>query len=167
MEQLFGLQGEGMDLDELAHSFQRGPASVKKIGERYYLQLEIESGQTDEKAVEVAEAELTRMNAISLVRDEKFRRTTVAGISNRDEHTGELITLVRRKVDAQSRSSAHVKVTLKNAATGAILPESPSVSEEWLRTARGDPGLWHALEFYGALEGLDQPPQGARCHQRG
>jgi len=36
IEQLFKLTGETWDLEEMAHSFQKGPATVKKIDEFFF-----------------------------------------------------------------------------------------------------------------------------------
>jgi hypothetical protein len=39
MEQLFQLSGENLDLEDLADLFPTGAATVKKIEDRYYMQL--------------------------------------------------------------------------------------------------------------------------------
>jgi hypothetical protein len=39
MEQLFQLSGENFDLEDLADLFSTGAATVKKIEDRYYMQL--------------------------------------------------------------------------------------------------------------------------------
>jgi hypothetical protein len=78
-ERFFRLNGEKWDLEELAYAFEEGPETVKKIDDIHYLRIETESEITDEAAREAADATLMRMNAICLIRDERFRPATIAG----------------------------------------------------------------------------------------
>ena len=57
IEQLFMLNGESWDLEEMAHIFQEGAATVRKIEDRFYLQLVMEPGESDQEML--AEAEKT------------------------------------------------------------------------------------------------------------
>ena len=93
-EQLLRLSGENWDLDELACSFQVGPATVKKIEEAFYLPLEMESGISDEEFRARGETALNRMNAICLVRDERFRSPRISGVTRRDPITGKILETI-------------------------------------------------------------------------
>src|ERR1700738_2177703 len=100
-EQLFRLNGEPWDLQELAYCFQEGSATVQKVEDFFYLRLETDSEKTDEEARAAGETALTRMNAICLVRDERFRPPRIAGVSRRDPVTGKIVTIIMRNVSSK------------------------------------------------------------------
>jgi hypothetical protein len=93
-EQLFRLNGEMWDLEELTIAFPKGSVTVKKVGDFFYLGVEMESGKSDEEIRSSGENALNRMNATCLVRDERFRPPSIAGVTSRDPVTG----LVREAV---------------------------------------------------------------------
>jgi hypothetical protein len=95
VEKLFRLSSESSwDLEELAYSYQEGPAKVEKIEDFYYLILEFDSEKPDEEALDEARTTLTRMSAICLVQNERFRSPTIAGVARRDPATGKVSATV-------------------------------------------------------------------------
>ena|ERR1700693_2830419 len=87
----------------------------------FYLSLETDSKWSNEEAHRAGEVALTRMNAICLVQDERFRPPTIAGVSRRDPDTGQISTIIRPKLRIHARSGVRLTPTVREA-DGTIRP---------------------------------------------
>ena len=152
IEQLFKLTGETRDLEEMAQSFQEGPATVKKIDEFFYLNLEMESHKSDEQAISEGEFALERMNAICLVKDERFRTPRINGITRRDPVTGKIgPTIVYLQCHMQVRAGMRGTLTVTEA-DGTIRPRQPTFGEKVLNIALANEALRETLRTYGTVQ---------------
>jgi hypothetical protein len=150
-EQLFRLNGETWDLEELAYCFQEGPATVKKIEDFFYLGLEIESGRSDEEVRAAGEIALTRMNAICLVRDERFRPPRIDGVSRRDPVTGKIGTIISLQCHMQFRAGVRATLTVLEA-DGTVPPRQPTFGERAFQICLSNEVLREALRTYGTVD---------------
>jgi hypothetical protein len=150
-EQLFRLSGENWDLEELVFSFQAGPATVKKIEEIFYLCLELESGRSEEEIRVGGETALNRMNAICLVRDERFRSPRITGITRRDPITGKIITTVNLQGRVEARARCRATLTVGES-DGTIRPRQPTFGERALEICSTNEALRETLRTYGTVE---------------
>jgi hypothetical protein len=154
IERLFRLSSESSrDLQELSDSFDEGSATVKKINDSYWLVLQFDSKKPEAEALEEARTMLTRMSAICLVQDERFRPPTVVSVARRDPATGEIV-----------QESLHIEVSgiMSTAAVGrpiltqagVIQPRKPTFAEQALASPRG---------FYGWQLGSYPRGRPSRC----
>ena len=150
-EQLFRLNGEPWDLEELAYCFQEGPATVQKVEDFFYLRLETDSEKTDEEARAAGETALTRMNAICLVRDERFRPPRIAGVSRRDPVTGKIGTTISLQCHIQVRAGLRATATVLEA-DGSVRPRQPTFGEKAFQICLSNEALREALRTYGTVE---------------
>jgi hypothetical protein len=150
-EQFFKLQGEPWDLQELALSFEVGPAKVKKIEDFFYLCLEMEPGASTEEKLTRGETALNQINAISLVRDERFRLPRIVGDTQRDSITGKMVTTVsfKGRVEATARLRGNLTV---GEADGTIRPRQPTFGEKALKICLTNRPLREALRTYVSVE---------------
>jgi hypothetical protein len=148
-ERLFRLNSESpRDLEELAYSFEEGPATVKKIDDFYYLILEFDSEKPDAEAIEEAGAKLVQMSGICLVQNERFRPPTVAGVARRDPVTGKII---EESLYIQLRgiiSTTAVGRPTLIGADGTIPPRQPTFAEQAFRIVKTNASLREALHTY-------------------
>jgi hypothetical protein len=135
-EQLFRLNGEQWDLEELAFAFQEGPATVKKLDDFHYLILETDGAKSDEERRAAGEGALKRMNAICLVRDNRFRCPTISGLSRRDPTTGKISTVIGLRCNMPARFGVRATLTVRNA-DGSIRPRQPTFGEHAYRSSTG------------------------------
>lgn len=102
-------------IEELAFAFQEGPATVKKLDDFHYLILETDGAKSDEERWAAGEGALKRMNAICLVRDNRFRCPAISGLSRRDPSTGKISTVVSLRCNMQARFGIPATPTVRNA----------------------------------------------------
>jgi hypothetical protein len=151
VEHLFRLNAEKWDLEEMAFVFEEGPATVKKIDDFYYLRLESDSVKTDDEARSAGEVALTRMNAICAVRDERFRRPTIAGISRRDPVTGKIGTIINLECRIGVRAGLRPTLTVLGS-DGTVPPRQPTFAEKAFQLAESNDALREVLRTYGTIE---------------
>lgn len=154
-EPLLRLDGDKWDLEEMAYSFQEGQAKVKKSDDFFYLsldELKSDSGKSDAEILATAENALKAMNAICLVRDERFRAPRIAGIARRDPVTGKIggtsISLQGR-VEIRGRARATLAVTESD---GTVRPRQPTFGETAFQIGLTNEALREALRTYGTVE---------------
>lgn len=151
-ERFFRLNGEKWDLEELAYAFEEGPETVKKIEEFHYLRIETDSEKTDEEARAAGDTALTRMNAICLVRDERFRPGTIAGIARKDPVTGKMGgTIINLECRIGIRAGLRATLTVLEP-DGSIRPRQPTFGEHAFRIAKENDALREALRTYGCVQ---------------
>jgi hypothetical protein len=151
-EQLFRLNGETWDLEELAIAFPKGSVTVKKIGDFFYLGVEMESGQSDEEIRSSGENALNRMNAICLVRDERFRPPTIAGVTYRDPVTGEIGgTIINARCNMQVGFGMRATAIVLEA-DGTVRPPQATFGESAFRLCSTNEALRETLRTYGTVE---------------
>jgi len=150
-EQLFRLNGEPWDLQELAYCFQEGSATVQKVEDFFYLRLETDSEKTDEEARAAGETALTRMNAICLVRDERFRPPRIAGVSRRDPATRKIGTTISLQCNMQFRAGIRATLTVLEA-DGTVRPRQPTFGEKAFQICLSNEALREALRTYVNVE---------------
>lgn len=147
-EQLFRLSGENWDLEDLASSFQVGPATVKKIEEVFYLCLKMEAGKSEEEIRARGGTALNRMNAICLLRDERFRPARISGITRRDPVTGKILTTVNLQGRLELRGRARATLTVGK----SDHPRQPRFEERALEICSTNEALRETLRTYGTVE---------------
>jgi hypothetical protein len=150
-EQLFRLSGENWDLEELAYSFEVGPATIKKIEEVFYLCLEMESGRSEEEIRAGGEKALNRMNAICLVRDERFRSPRISGTTRRNPISGKITTTVNLQGRVEVRGRCRATLTVGDS-DGTVRPRQPTFGEKTLEICLTNKPLREALRTYVAVE---------------
>jgi hypothetical protein len=151
IEKLFRLNSESSrDLEELSYSFQEGPATVKKIEDFYWLILQFDSEKPDEQALEEARNALSRMSAICLVQDERFRSPTVAGVARRDPVTGKIIGESLYVALRGIISTTAVGRPTITEADGTVVPRQPTFGEQALPIVEKNAHLRAALRAYSA-----------------
>jgi hypothetical protein len=154
-EPLFRLDGETWDLEEMACSFQEGHATVKKSDDFFYLsldELKSDSAKLEEEIRAAGENALNAMNAICLVRDERFRAPRIAGIARRDPVTGKIggtsISLQGR-VEIKVRARGTLTVTESD---GTLRPRQPTLGERAFQICSANDALREALRTYTTVE---------------
>ena len=154
-EQLFELNGEKWDLEELASCFEEGNATVKKFDDSHYLVLQVDGAKSDDELRTTGETALKRMNAICLVLDERFRPPSISGLSRRDPTTGKISTFVSLQCHIQARSGMLGKPTLLNPDDTPSPRFSGSCRIVW--SARLVPGFKRLGYCEGFAMSLDMP----------
>jgi hypothetical protein len=146
-KQLFPLQGENGDLEELKSSFQEGEATVEKLGDSYYLSLEMGSREVDLDMLAEAKTALGQMNAIMLVQDERFRPPRVSGTAQRDPVTGEIKTThyIFAHGIASTLKVGQPTITLAGETTP---PRQQSFGEKAFKIAESNEALREAFHTY-------------------
>jgi len=146
-KQLFPLHGENGDLEELKSSFQEGDATIEKIGDSFYLSLEIGSKKADLELLAEAKTALGQMNSIMLVQDERFRPPTVSGTAQRDPVTGEIKTAQYISPDgiAGTIRFGQPTITLAGETTP---PRQQSFGEKAFKIAQSNEALSEAFRTY-------------------
>jgi hypothetical protein len=141
-----------MDLDELARLFPAGSATVIKTEKSHYLQLSgWESPLDDAQAHQAAQTALTRMNAIAMIADEKFRPATIAGMTKKNA-AGMLITYINASCHIQARAGLSASLTVKQADGTIVEDKSLTFGQLALPLADTNDPLERALLLYGGSE---------------
>ncbi len=142
--QLFRLDGDSLDLNDLCDLFQTGTTKVVKIDDRFYLEMEFPDAVEDARALELAEVELRTVTGIALLHC-NFRRVSVGGISKRNSATGKIQTTINASFTVNARSSFGVTFEQENIPT-------VSKGDAIRQFAASNDALRRALLLYGALD---------------
>jgi hypothetical protein len=95
---------------------------------------------------------LTQMNAICLVREERFRPPTIAGISRRDPATGKICgttVYAQRNIQVRVGMRATAQVT---EADGTVRPRQKTFGEKALLLSSTNEALRETLRTYASVE---------------
>lgn len=91
------------------------------------------------------------MNAICLVRDERFRSPRISGTTRRDPITGKILTTVNLQGRAELRGRVRVTLTVGES-DGTIRPKQPTFEERALEICSTNEALRETLRTYGTVE---------------
>jgi hypothetical protein len=91
------------------------------------------------------------MNAICLMRDERFRSPRISGTTRRDPSTGKIITTVNLQGRAEARARCRATLTVGDS-DGTIRPRQPTFEERALKICLTNKPLREALRTYVAVE---------------
>lgn len=151
---LFRLEGQTLDLIDLAELFRTGDRKILSQAGQHYLSLQLPADLGDEAALEVAEDELATITGLGLVLVGNHRPVRVAGVSSIDATTGQIRTIIYASGASSVRACGR-GIAVVTQASGEI--EEPSHSrksdgEEVLEVTAGNESLQRALYLYGKLE---------------
>jgi hypothetical protein len=130
--------------------FKSGLQPLKK-SKIFYLCLELDAGRSEEEIRAGGETALNRINAISLVRDERFRPPKISGITRRDPITGKIITTVNLRGRVELRGRGRGTLTVGES-DGTVRPRQPTFEERALEICSKNEALRETLRIYGAVE---------------
>jgi hypothetical protein len=151
IKQLFLLQGESSDLEEMAHQFQEGAATVTKIDDQFYLELTMEPAKSDQETLAEGEKVFNRVKAICLIQSEAFRPPRISGIARRNPISGKLESNVYIKAQGLVSTSGCGRPTVLGSGQ-TISPRQPSFGEKALKIALVNVALREALRTYATVK---------------
>jgi hypothetical protein len=124
------LEGDPLDLQDLAERLPSGDSRVLREGDRYYLtSRKIDAAPDDRKANEIAAALIVRINALGRAADPNFRRVEV---SRYTDDTGRSVV-----VGTMTATVATVRMRAAGMVTrldGTVVPDPP---RPWLARPLG------------------------------
>jgi len=151
MEKMMRLQGEELDLKQLARSFRKGPVRVEEGEEYYFLLLGSEGQRGDAEVLDAGTKALALMTATMMARDSKFRPPTIHGITKKNAD-GSLSHIVNLACRMEVRVAMFADLTVLGPDGNVVENDSPTEGEVALALAANNEHFARALLIYGSLE---------------
>jgi hypothetical protein len=150
VEEIIRLDGDDMDLKQLARSFPTGPGPVRveKHGDSHYLFRQSEGSREDSEVLADGADTLAEMNAIMLAGDPAFRPPTIGGISQKLPD-GTFRTIRNATVQIQSRTAMFPNVRLIGPDGKVIENKGPTEDQIVLELAAKHEPFRRALIIFG------------------
>ena len=145
------LEGDALDLQDLAERLPSGDTRVVREGDLYYLtSREIDAAPDDIQANEIAAALIVRINALGRATNPNFQRVKMSRYT--DETGRNVVVGTMAATVANVRMRATATVTRPD---GTVVPDPPSPWPDRLTLAATNPDVAEALEIMGRAEPLE------------